>query len=144
MKKIEEIVCFSCTKGLSEMLAQTEYLTNLFCSIFATEDLLNFQTLSIIKRITYFINVGRGKTLAERDLIALLDNGHLSRAFLDLFRTETLHSVHRFRNHKKILIIPHNLRKTSGGSATLQFFENYKRAISGKELLHFVDMEHRY
>ena len=110
----------------------------------ATQDLLNYQTLSTLKRGAYVINVGRGQTLVDEDLIALLDNGHLSGACLDVFRTEPLPADHQFRNPNKILITPHNSSTTPAEAAATQILENYKRAISGKKLLNLVDMKHGY
>ena len=144
MKQIDGISCFSNTEGLTKMLTQTDYLINLLPNTSATQDLLNYQTLSTLKRGAYVINVGRGQTLVDEDLIALLDNGHLSGACLDVFRTEPLPSDHQFRNHNKILITPHNSSTTQAESAARQILENYRRAISGKKLLHLVDMKHGY
>jgi len=144
MKQIDGISCFSNTEGLTKMLTQTDYLINLLPNTSATQDLLNYQTLSTLKRGAYVINVGRGQTLVDEDLIALLDNGHLSGACLDVFRTEPLPTDHQFRNHNKILITPHNSSTTQAESAATQILENYRRAISGKKLLHLVDMKHGY
>ena len=144
MKEIDGISCFSNTEGLTKILTQTDYLINLLPHTSATQDLLNYQTLSKLKRGAYVINVGRGQTLVEEDLIALLDKGHLSGACLDVFRTEPLAADHKFRNHNKILITPHNSCSTQADSAATQILENYRRAISGKKLLHLVDMKHGY
>jgi len=144
MKHIDGISCFSNTEGLIKMLTQTDYLINLLPNTSATRDLLNYQTLSKLKRGAYFINVGRGQTLVDEDLIALLNNGHLSGACLDVFRTEPVPTDHQFRNHKKILITPHNSSTTQAESAATQILENYKRAISGKRLLNLVDVKHGY
>ncbi len=144
MKQIDGISCFSNTEGLTKMLTQTDYLINLLPNTSATQDLLNYQTLSTLKRGAYVINVGRGQTLVDEDLIALLDNGHLSGACLDVFRTEPLPTDHQFRNHNKILITPHNSSITQAEYAATQILENYRRAISGKKLLNLVDMKHGY
>ena len=144
IKLIDGISCFSGTKDLAKMLTQTDYLVNLLPNTAFTEDLLNYQSLSSLKRGAYVINVGRGKTLVDEDLIILLEKGHLSGACLDVFRTEPLPSDHQFRKHNKILITPHNSSTTQAVSAAPQILENYRRAISGKKLLHLVDMKHGY
>ena len=144
MKQIDGISCFSNTYGLKKMLTQTDYLINLLPNTSATQDLLNYQTLSTLKRGAYVINVGRGQTLVDKDLTDLLDCGHLSGACLDVFRTEPLPEDHQFRNHNKILITPHNSSTTRAESAAKQILENYRRAISGKKLLNIVDIKHGY
>jgi glyoxylate/hydroxypyruvate reductase A len=106
--------------------------------------LLNTETLSKLKRGAYLINVGRGQTLVEEDLIPLLDDGQLSGACLDVFRTEPLAEEHPFRKHKKILITPHNSSSTPADSVAPQILENYKRAVSGRQLLNQVDLTHGY
>ena len=144
MKQIDGISSFSGTEGFAKMLTQTDYLINLLPNTSLTQDLLNYKALSTLKRGAYVINVGRGKTLVDEDLIALLDNGHLSGACLDVFRTEPLPADHQFRNHNKILITPHNSSTTQALSVAPQILENYRRAISGEKLLHMVDMKHGY
>ena len=144
MKQIDGISCFSNTEGLTKMLTKTDYLINLLPNTSATQDLLNYQTLSTLKRGAYVINVGRGQSLVDEDLIALLDNGYLSGACLDVFRTEPLPADHKFRNHNKILITPHNSSTTQAESAATQILNNYRRVLSGKKLLYLVDIKHGY
>jgi len=144
LKKIEGVRSFSGNDGLNEMLKNTNYLVNLLPLTLETTDLLNTETLSKLKRGAYLINVGRGETLVEENLIPLLDEGQLSGACLDVFRTEPLPEKHPFRKHKKILITPHNSSSTPADSVAPQILENYKRAVSGRQLLNLVDLERGY
>ena len=73
MKQIDGISCFSNTEGLTKMLTQTDYLINLLPNTSATQDLLNYQTLGTLKKGAYVINVGRGQTLVDEDLIVFFD-----------------------------------------------------------------------
>ena len=50
IKQIDGISCFSNIEGLTKMLTQTDYLINLLPNTSATQDLLNYQTLSNLKR----------------------------------------------------------------------------------------------
>ena len=143
-KQVEGVSSFSGNDGLTEMLKSTDYLVNLLPLTTETTDLLNTETLSKLKRGAYLINVGRGQTLVEEDLIPLLDEGQLSGACLDVFRTEPLTEEHPFRKHKKILITPHNSSSTPADSVAPQILENYKRAVSGRQLLNQVDLTHGY
>jgi glyoxylate/hydroxypyruvate reductase A len=144
LKEVEGVSCFSGNDALTEMLIKTDYLVNLLPLTPETTDLLNTETLSKLKRGAYLINVGRGQTLVEEDLIPLLDDGQLSGACLDVFRAEPLAEVHPFRKHKKILITPHNSSSTPADSVAPQILENYKRAISGRRLLNLIDLAHGY
>jgi glyoxylate/hydroxypyruvate reductase A len=144
LKQVEGVSSFSGNDGLTEMLQKTDYLVNLLPLTTETADLLNTETLSKLKRGAYLINVGRGQTLVEEDLIPLLDEGQLSGACLDVFRIEPLTEEHPFRKHKKILITPHNSCSTPAESVAPQILENYKRAVSGRQLLNLVDLAHGY
>ena len=144
VKQVDGVSCFSGRDGLAEMLKKTDYLINLLPHTSETHDLLNTETLKKLKSGAYFINVGRGQTLVEEDLITLLDDGQLSGACLDVFRSEPLPAGHPFRKHNKILITPHNSCATPADSVAPQILENYKRAISGCQLLNLVDLEHGY
>ena len=144
LKKVEGVRSFSGNDGLNEMLKNTNYLVNLLPLTPDTTDLLNTETLSKLKRGAYLINLGRGETLVEENLIPLLDEGQLSGACLDVFRTEPLPEEHPFRKHKKILITPHNSSSTPADSVAPQILENYKRAVSGRQLLNLVDLERGY
>ena len=143
-KEVEGVNCFSGNNALTEMFIKTDYLVNLLPLTTETTDLLNTETLSNLKRGAYLINVGRGQTLVEEDLIPLLDEGQLSGACLDVFRTEPLAEAHPFRKHKKILITPHNSSSTPADSVAPHILENYKRAISGRQLLNLIDLAHGY
>ena len=144
IKQVNGVSCFFGIEGLTEMLNKTDYLINLLPLTKETYDLLNTKTLSQLKRGAYLINVGRGQTLVDEDLIPLLEEGQLSGACLDVFRTEPLPEEHPFRKHKKILVTPHNSSSTLPESVAPQILENYKRAISGTQLLNLVDLAHGY
>ncbi len=143
-KNIKNVKCYSGNKGLIRMLEHTDYLINLLPLTIETQSLLNSETLSNLKRGAYFINVGRGKTLEEKDLIPLIDDGQLSGACLDVFKTEPLPKNHPFWKHKNILITPHNSSTTPHSSVAPQIIENYRRAICGEELLNLVDVKLGY
>ena len=143
-KEVEGVRCISGNNALNEILIETDYLINLLPLTKETTDLLNTETLSKLKRGAYLINVGRGNTLVEEDLIPLLDEGKLSGACLDVFRSEPLAATHPFWKHKKILITPHNSSSTPADLVAPQILENYNRAISGRQLLNCIDLEHGY
>ena len=143
-KKLKDIKCYTGKKGLIKMLEHTDFLINLLPNTIETRFLLNREILSKLKKGSYFINVGRGITLKEEDLIPLIDEGQLSGACLDVFQTEPLPKKHPFWKHKKILITPHNSSTTSHQDVAPQIIENYRRLISGEQLLNLVDLKRGY
>ncbi len=94
-------------EGFDEFLAATRILVCLLPLTPETEGILNRRTLSKLRPGGYLINVARGAHLVEDDLVALLDEGRLAGATLDVFRTEPLPAAHAFWRHPRITVTPH-------------------------------------
>jgi glyoxylate/hydroxypyruvate reductase A len=143
-KNIEQIKVYC---GASERKAFLEHTTILVCLLPLTPEtsgILNKETLSLLPRGAYLINVARGGHLEEEDLIPLLETGHLSGACLDVFREEPLPESHPFWTHPLIKITPHVASVSDPGSVVPQLVENYKRLQRNKVLLHPVDIKQGY
>jgi glyoxylate/hydroxypyruvate reductase A len=111
-KAIEGVLTHHGDDGLDAFLAQSRVLVNLLPLTADTRDMLNRDTLSQLKTGGYVINVARGAHLVDKDLIDLLDSGHLAGATLDVFRTEPLPAGHAFWTHPKITVTPHTSART--------------------------------
>ena len=72
-----------------------------------TTGLLDRAALSQLPRGAHVINVARGEIIVDADLLALLDEGHLGGATLDVFRVEPLPPEHAFWHHPRITVTPH-------------------------------------
>lgn len=140
-KNITQVSTFYGETGLTATLQDTDILINILPLTEETTDILNYQTLSQLNPNAYLINVGRGEHLVEADLIKLLDQGHLSGALLDVFRTEPLPVGHPFWAHKKIRITPHVAAITRLDSASDLVAANYQRMMEGQDLLNLVSIE---
>jgi glyoxylate/hydroxypyruvate reductase A len=89
-KALDGVRGFSGREGFNDFLAASRVLVNLLPLTPDTQDILNRDTLSRLQPGGYVINVARGAHLVDEDLLALLDEGHLAGATLDVFRTEPL------------------------------------------------------
>ena len=103
---------FAGAAQLDDFLAATRVLVCLLPLTPETEGILNRRTLSTLRPGGYLINVARGRHLVEDDLLALLDEGRLAGATLDVFRTEPLPQGHPFWTHPKITVTPHASART--------------------------------
>ncbi len=72
-----------------------------------TRDLLDRDALSRLADGAHVVNIGRGSALVDADLIALLDEGKLSGATLDVFRPEPLPADHPFWGRPDVSVTPH-------------------------------------
>jgi glyoxylate/hydroxypyruvate reductase A len=111
-KSIDGVQCHAGESQLDAFLASCRVLINLLPLTPETENILNRRTLGLLKSGGYLINLARGAHLVDDDLIALLDDGHLAGATLDVFRTEPLPPEHGFWKHPKITVTPHTSART--------------------------------
>ncbi len=88
-----------------------------------------------------FINIGRGASVVEADLISALESGHLGGAMLDVFQTEPLPEDDPIWQAPNIMISPH----MSGDYSAFQpdmvqlFIDNFRRYQAGEPLQNVVD-----
>ncbi|WP_089951775.1 glyoxylate/hydroxypyruvate reductase A [Limnohabitans sp. 2KL-3] len=143
-KDLPGIRCFSGAQGLPEFLAATRVLVNLMPLTPETENILNQGTLSQLQAGGYVINVARGKHLVEEDLIALIDNGHLAGATLDVFRTEPLPADHPFWQHPKITVTPHTSARTLREESIAQIVGKMQALQRGEPIRGVVDHQRGY
>jgi glyoxylate/hydroxypyruvate reductase A len=143
-KDLAGIRCFSGVQALPDFLAATRVLVNLMPLTPETENILNHATLSQLQKGGYLINVARGKHLVEEDLIALIDNGHLAGATLDVFRTEPLPAGHPFWQHPKITVTPHTSARTLREESIAQIVGKIQALQRGESINGVVDHQRGY
>ena len=106
-KQLEGVACFVGDAQLAKFLSGTQILVDALPLTEETRDLLDRARLSLLPAGGHLINVGRGATIVDEDLLALLESGHLAGAVLDVFRTEPLPADHPFWHHPKVTVTPH-------------------------------------
>lgn len=116
---------------LDEFLAGTQILVDVLPLTNETRDLLDRARLSRLPRGAHLINVGRAGTIVDADLLALLDEGHLASAVLDVFRVEPLPADHPFWHHPKVTVTPHLSGPTPRLPAARQIAEGIARLEAG-------------
>jgi glyoxylate/hydroxypyruvate reductase A len=109
-----------------------------------TENILNYKNLSQLQSDGYVINVGRGNHLVDNDLIELIDQGHLSGATLDVFRTEPLPTEHPFWQHPKITLTPHAAARTHREESVAQIARKIQSLHLNKPITGIVDLQKGY
>lgn len=106
-RALDGVKCHAGDAGLDDFLAASRVLVVLLPLTDATRDLLDRRRLAQLQRGGVVINVARGGLVVDADLIALLDEGHLAGATLDVFRQEPLPADDPLRHHPRIAITPH-------------------------------------
>lgn len=143
-KEREGIHCFHGASGLDTVLSESDILVLLLPNTPETQNLINRHSLSKCKTSVCLINAGRGSSIDEDDLLVALDDGTVSGATLDVFKTEPLPSDHGFWRHPRVLVTPHIAAKSRAASASRVVAENIQRAENNQPLLYVVDRDNGY
>jgi glyoxylate/hydroxypyruvate reductase A len=143
-KDIPGVRCFHGEDGFHDFLAASKVLVSVLPSTAQTRDLLNRNTLARLQQGGYLINVARGVQVVEEDLLALIDEGHLAGAALDVFRTEPLPSTHPFWSHPRIALTPHIAALTVRSESVAQISAKIVALQAGKPVAGLVDRQRGY
>ena len=142
-KAIPGVRCFAGSE-LPEFLKSTRVLVNLLPLTPATENILNFKLLSQLQTKAYLINVARGAHLVDADLLALLDQGHMAGASLDVFRSEPLPAEHPFWQQPKITLTPHTSARTIRDQSIAQNVSKIRALERGEAIAGVVEIGRGY
>lgn len=143
-KTIAGVQVYSGREEFNDFLQQSQILVCMLPLTAQTRGILDLEVFKTVRRPGYLVNVARGEHLVEEDLIYALDKGWLKGVCLDVFTEEPLPERHPFWNRHNILITPHVSSLTQPDEAARQILENYKRTLSGMELLYEVSREKGY
>lgn len=122
------------------LLPQADVLTVHLRQTADTEGLIDRAVFAALPRNALFINTARGAIVNEPDLVAALQSGHLSGAYLDVFATEPLSPESPLWSMEHVLISPHasdNVEDWTQRFAEL-FADNLQRWMRGTPLINVV------
>jgi len=131
---------------LDTALATTDLLINTLPHTPATIGFLDHVRLARLKRDAVVVNVGRGSTLDEVALLALLDAGHLGGAVLDVTAIEPLPVGSPLWRHPRVLLTQHTGGRFPGETDRKidVFLANVTRFERGEPLHSGVDVTRGY
>jgi len=126
---------------LPELLAESDFIVLAAPLTPETREMINAETLAMVKPGSWLINVARGRLIDERALLRALDDGPLGGAVLDTFHDEPLPPDSPFYAMPNVIVTPH----TSWSSGRVLdrsvelFCDNLRRFAAGEPLLNVVD-----
>jgi len=82
-----------------------------------TRDIVNRETLSLMKPSAFIVNVGRGGLIDEVALVDALRNDRIAGAGLDVQRSEPIEDDHPLKTFDNVILTPHSLGITDKGYA---------------------------
>ncbi len=143
-KQIDGVQTFSGEQGFAEFLQGSRILVNLLPLTPETENIINRSTMQQLLPGAYIINVARGAHLVDDDLVALIAQGHVAGAMLDVFRQEPLPTDHPFWNVPQITMTPHTSARTLRDESIAQIVGKVASMSRGETVLGMVDPQRGY
>lgn len=142
--ELDGMTTFAGADNLPGFLQATRVLVNTLPLTDETRDILSYQHLSQLMPGAVVINVGRGEHLVEDDLLRAIDDGHVARAVLDVFRQEPLPSDHPFWQRPEITITPHISARTLRDATLEQITGKIRAYHNGQSITGIVDTRQGY
>lgn len=120
---------------LDEVLKTTDVLVMILPNSEETKNSLDAARLAQLPERAYVINVGRGPTVNEADLIEALNSGSIAGAALDVVVEEPLPSTDPLWEAKNLIITPHSAggRPVDPESLIAQNLQALRDELAGRE-----------
>jgi phosphoglycerate dehydrogenase-like enzyme len=111
-----------------------------------TTGLVDAAVLDALGPAGFLVNVGRGRSVVEADLVGALRSGAIAGAALDVFETEPLPADSPLWILPNVLVSPHMAGDYHGFEVDMMrgFAENLRRWRDGRPLRNAVDLDRGY
>lgn len=109
-----------------------------------TEGVVDARVLHAMRPDAVLVNVGRGRSVVEEDLISALREGRIGGAVLDVFAQEPLPTDSPFWDLPHTVVTPHVSGPSQVADVGRFFLENLRRWERGEPLLARVDLGRGY
>jgi phosphoglycerate dehydrogenase-like enzyme len=131
---------------LDSLLPESDFVVDCLPATGETKGLFNLDRFKKFKPTCFFINIGRGDTVVEEDLIEALKSGLIAGAGLDVFETEPLPGTSPLWELENVIITPHNSGLTPKYLDRMIniFIENLQYYLTGKPMPNLVDKKLGY
>ena len=129
---------------LDIFLPQLDYLVLILPDTSESRNFITRKELNMMNEGAILINVGRGVTVNQSDLIAALESKTIGGAILDVFEEEPLLPDNPLWGMKNVVVTPHNSAYSFPEQVVDIFCENYQRFVDGLPLRYAVDFNRGY
>lgn len=143
-KPCDEVDKVYTAEDLADFLEQLDYLVLTLPATSQTKHLVDADVLCLMKPSSILINVGRGNSINEGDLVQALRDGVIGGAVLDVFEKEPLPQDSPLWQLPNVFVTPHTSANSFPEDISGVFIENYHRFLRREPLLHVVDFELGY
>ena len=142
VKSIASVRCFA--GDPAAFLSGLDFLVNVLPSTRRTAGLLDRAALARLNDGAHLVNIGRGDVLVDEDLVALIDEGKIGGATLDVFHEEPLPASHPFWSRPAITVTPHVAGLTLPAETVDQIVAKIRAMERGEAVSGVVDVDREY
>jgi phosphoglycerate dehydrogenase-like enzyme len=132
------------THEMKAFLPQLDYLVLVLPDTVESKNFISAKELELLPPGAVLINVGRGSSVNQPDLVRALESGQISGAVLDVFEQEPLPEDSPLWAMENVMITPHNSAYSFPDQIADIFAANYTRYIAGSPLDYLVDFNQGY
>ncbi|ORB54143.1 hypothetical protein BST42_10340 [Mycolicibacterium rhodesiae] len=134
------------SSDLTAVAAEVDILIAAVPLTAATTGLIDAEVLAALGPAGFVVNVGRGATVVEDELIEALRAGTIAGAALDVFEVEPLPAYSPLWAMPNVLVSPHMSGDYVGFEADMMgvFVDNLQRWLRGEKLHNIVDPDSGY
>lgn len=143
-REIKGIETFAGRDRLDAFLSRTDILVCLLPLTSETKGFLGRELFAKLPPGAMVVNVGRGGHLDADALLAALDDGQLSAAFLDVTEPEPLPQEHPIWRHPRIILTPHIASSAQPETSVEVILQNLQRLRAGEEPIGLIDRQRGY
>jgi phosphoglycerate dehydrogenase-like enzyme len=131
---------------LGRLAAEADFVVNTVPLTAATTGMFDAKFFAAVKRGAFFVNVGRGRSVVQDELIAALRDGRLGGAGLDVTDPEPLPADSPLWQLPNVILTPHVSAQSDVDDAARFAIaaENLRRYVAGERLLSVVDVAKGY
>lgn len=134
-------------EGMEEVFKKSDYVINLLPYTPQTEKMIDKRFFGLMKESACFINIGRGKTVNEPDLVEALRGGKIRAMVSDVYFEEPLPEGSPLWEMENVVITPHicGVSPKYMERATDIIEHNLEVYLRGEgEMINVVDLERGY
>ena len=133
-RNLKNINYFFGKSQLHESIKNSSCLISLLPDTKLTRGLIGLDEFNLLSNESYFINIGRGNTINETEMIYALKNNILTGAIIDVFNKEPLDKNNELWNLKNIFITPHIAGITNATNYTAKLLkQNFNNLYLNKK-----------
>lgn len=122
--------------SVDELLGLAD-IVSLHCPLLpATQNMINAESLKVMKPQSFLINTARGGLINEADLLEALQSGHLAGAGLDTFEQEPPSQDNPLMSERMVVVTPHvgGVTAAAGRRVGLLAVEGILDLLAGKKI----------